>query len=991
MPQPFTFEGTSPQASPSPASTPGFNFRAVLPSIESPDDDPAPLIGGVSEPLRLLNFAETPPSSSHLALWRRDDRAESTGLSPGRSTSTYADLFNATPEPPLQDSRDRFTSDRGATVDGLANDLENSHLQDGEPPSDDSDQLSDGDNANSDSDDSTLYNVRHEQLPHARIYNTRLQEMLRDVKSQLSALHRDMDRCPLSRDHGSDLFHLSEKVRTLNELESPETRTVGFIGNSGVGKSRLINSLLDQEGLARSSGDGAACTSVVTEFRHTDARHPNRFTIEINYMDTKEVKELLEELVQSFRMYYTNLYREVDNIEEQERIRDRSTRAWSTLNSLFRDQPDLTHEFLSEETEGALHKILNRLEEWAARSCMRRPGGSALQHTINPGNVQECRSQLDMLTMDPHDEREIAIWPFIKLIRVYLRSPVLRTGLILADLPGFRDLNFARIRATERYLRHSCNEVFVVTTISRCISDQSIKEIKDRCVEGQPLRIVCTRSEEVNASETARDCRDLAVQIGQLEARLRQVNKRLARLRDSRRGSSIPSNDRTVNLLQLMQNKEDAELELDRFLIESRNRRVTRQLLLIHGAEVRIFCISNELYSKHRQSGMRHADTYVGLSGIRELRRYCQLVPAEAQFRFTAAFLENRVPAIVRSVKQWALAGSDNVTVERAETLRQVLLDVERVFRERLILPNSEVRTFPRRLEDRFHDDVLSVTNEGCSRWKAGALQTSMAWECWHHSTYAAFCRKYGTHSTKGAGYHCWNDELLEDMKTDLEERWASIEGWVSMQKASLEGNVKSIFQETLTQLENIMPLAPMALGNIADNMNDWEYCMIAAISQPLDKLIESFGRVATDTLNGHDSSYMAGLMRPAYNQCNSESGMERSVRFGQFGTGSHSRRKILMRNHIENSRIFPKLINVSETNRRAFARECYSDLQRMVNEEVGNIFNDLHTVVTEEGEVAEARRFPEIAGMLQRKVEAAQATLELAQRIVTELRNTPE
>lgn len=134
-------------------------------------------------------------------------------------------------------------------------------------------------------------------------------------------------------------------------------------------------------------------------------------------MNEEEVKELLEELVQSFRMYYTDLYREVTSIEEQERIRDRSTRAWSTLNSLFRDQPGLTHEFLSDQTDGALSGILERLEDWAAQSCTRRPGGAALQHTIIPGNVQECRSHLDMLTMDPRGEGEVAIWPFIKLIR----------------------------------------------------------------------------------------------------------------------------------------------------------------------------------------------------------------------------------------------------------------------------------------------------------------------------------------------------------------------------------------------------------------------------------------------------------------------------------------------------------------------------------------------------------------------------------------------
>lgn len=60
---------------------------------------------------------------------------------------------------------------------------------------------------------------------------------------------------------------------------------------------------------------------------------------------------------------------------------------------------------------------------------------------------------------------------------------------------GFRDLNYARIRATERYLRHNCNEVFIVSTIFRCTTDRSIGDIIRRRAQGQPIRIVCTRSE----------------------------------------------------------------------------------------------------------------------------------------------------------------------------------------------------------------------------------------------------------------------------------------------------------------------------------------------------------------------------------------------------------------------------------------------------------------------------------------------------------------
>lgn len=154
----------------------------------------------------------------------------------------------------------------------------------------------------------------------------------------------------------------------------------------------------------------------MTEFRNVDSRHPNR-TIEVTYMDPDEVKELLQELLQSFRMYYTDSFREVTNIEEQERIREQSTRAWSTFHSMFRDQPGLTHEFLADQTEGAQPRILERLQEWARLSCRQRPGGTALQHTAALSSLAHCQSHLDTLTMDPRGERETAIWPFINIIR----------------------------------------------------------------------------------------------------------------------------------------------------------------------------------------------------------------------------------------------------------------------------------------------------------------------------------------------------------------------------------------------------------------------------------------------------------------------------------------------------------------------------------------------------------------------------------------------
>lgn len=124
---------------------------------------------------------------------------------------------------------------------------------------------------------------------------------------------------------------------------------------------------------------------------------------------------------------------------------------------------------------------------------------------------------------------------------------------------------------------------------------------------------------------------------------------------------------------------------LDEFLIQNRNRRITEELRR-NGRDIRIFCVSNDMYSNNRRDTMPHSEDYFNLSGIPELRRYCQLVPAEARFLFVVSLLQNRVPAVLGSIKQWALAGLDNVTAEKALTLRHVLSNIELGFQEVWIL-----------------------------------------------------------------------------------------------------------------------------------------------------------------------------------------------------------------------------------------------------------------------------------------------------------------
>ena len=112
--------------------------------------------------------------------------------------------------------------------------------------------------------------------------------------------------------------------------------------------------------------------------------------------------------------------------------------------------------------------------------------------------------------------------------------------------------------------------------------------------------------------------------------------------------------------------------------MERRNAKVRTELISEYSANVmngdlKVFCVSNTDYLSYRNDESPIARKYSDLSGIAAMREYCQLIPAEAQFRAVAGFLEHQVPTLVGSIRQWTLQGSDNITVERAEKLKHVL------------------------------------------------------------------------------------------------------------------------------------------------------------------------------------------------------------------------------------------------------------------------------------------------------------------------------
>ena len=81
----------------------------------------------------------------------------------------------------------------------------------------------------------------HEPLPSAPIYNSQLQDGLKEVKSLLAEIANTMRLSELTDDPNTSLHKLHEETKMLSEFSYPETRTVGLIGDSGVGELPFLD------------------------------------------------------------------------------------------------------------------------------------------------------------------------------------------------------------------------------------------------------------------------------------------------------------------------------------------------------------------------------------------------------------------------------------------------------------------------------------------------------------------------------------------------------------------------------------------------------------------------------------------------------------------------------------------------------------------------------------------------------------------------------
>ena len=344
--------------------------------------------------------------------------------------------------------------------------------------------------------------------------------------------------------------------------QAVKTKTIiGVVGNTGAGKSSVINAILDEERLVPTNCM-RACTACVSEISWNSEEKPYRAQIEfISPADwEKELKTLFQDLLDGDG----KVSRDCANEDTDAGI------AYAKIKAVY---PHKTKEDIA---NSSIQTMLREVSHILGKTKGVEETDSLLFYKKLQNFVDSKEKSTGNKDKDKKKERkEMELWPLIRVVRIYVKSRALATGAVIVDLPGVHDANAARAAVAEGYMKQ-CTGLWIVAPINRAVDDKAAKSLLGESFKRQlkmdggfsSVSFICSKTDDISLQE-AQDSLGLNdemepdwEELDRLVKKTKLMKKQMDELKDTKAvyGESMNEIDEQVEIWdELKERFEDGE------------------------------------------------------------------------------------------------------------------------------------------------------------------------------------------------------------------------------------------------------------------------------------------------------------------------------------------------------------------------------------------------------------------------------------------------
>ena len=599
---------------------------------------------------------------------------------------------------------------------------------------------------------------------------------------------------------------------------------IGVSGATGAGKSTLLNALLDFEGLL-SSSDSSASTATICEVGYNFEEDPDKaFRCDVFYCDEADMRSELDGFFRDFqaRKELLEAYPGKEgggHLSEEaweEAVKEIDSNIQCVLDKILAIWAKTIHDLDGMSTDNLL-----RADD-PAMDFIRLKKQTVYGHDISDFSEKIQRyldsSQSEMEVARPEGwAQKMSLWPLIKMVKLYVKAEIFKSGIVLVDLPGLSDVVGARAQLAKEYYG-KLDVTIVVTPIVRGADEMTGVDLMSRnqalnmkmdgkfdhksfCVvlskadvtdwpqsdrpslpmvrkvkaEGNKLRAEMARvKKEIKSLKKRRTRSKQKAQGLALNAKLKEAQKALKTCRTTKkhhaRGARAKLGTASFNYRQARDQRQFSRISKMLQQQHKNMRERSRGSLPTEFKDPRIFSVGAKAYWDLKSGKYVEGYPTTRCTGIPELRQWLMEVTIPIREKITIASLKE-YQGLYNSLQTW----SDNLCIVRrvkfsAEEFEEQILNP--MLEELQDLLKAELETFE--ADIRNCDPLLGYTAaiEKCQRelcevvqsWARRYPSNKQRLQLLNAMTFAAIIRRNGGPFTSNAGGKSTNYHWMEDL-----------------------------------------------------------------------------------------------------------------------------------------------------------------------------------------------------------------------------------